>query len=369
MLSENDFLRALQVNEPERADRYTSIEQSLLDKIQKCKAYEDYTKRRTHELADDAQFWSIILQTIIAKDPELEALMRTFDGYSLNGFLRGVDMVDKALTQTAESKLSLVKAQNELQTSLSKAYELYLRLFQLILDLTAEQERRIENAKSKYIVSDADLNPNTRLVDNALARFLQDYEPLHDLLKEYKVLPAEPTDTLVASLLNQILESDLYKEYADSPAGDFALDTEFWRAAMRSIVFPSEVFAEDMEDKSVFWNDDLYSMGTFFLKSLKQLAANKGKAFEILPKYKDDDDARFGADLFLAAVRNEDEYRALIDKFIKSSSWDTKRIPLMDVVILLVAISEIVAYPQIPLPVSINEYVEARQYLQHRKEW
>jgi len=358
VLSENRFLRALQIREPLRIERYATIEDKLLDKIQKSKVFEDYSKRRTHDFADDARLWSVILHTIIAKDAELEALMRTFDGYSLNGFLRGVDMVDNAISQSADSKIALVKAQNELQASLSKAYELYLRLFRLILDITAEQERRLENAKAKFIVSDSDLNPNTRLVDNALARYLDSFEPLHDLFKEYKILPAEPADPLVASLLGLILESETYKEYSQTSTGDFTLDTEFWRSVMRSVVFPSDVFADDMEDKSVFWNDDLYSMGTFFLKSLRQLASCQGRAFELLPKYKDDDDARFGAELFTAAVKNEDKYRTLIDKFIDSSSWDSKRIPLMDVVILLVAITEIETYPQIPLPVSINEYVE-----------
>lgn len=358
VLADNDFLRTLQQREPQRIERYASVEESLLDKIQKSSDFIDYSRHRNHDIADDSRLWSVILKTIIARDTELEALMRTFDGYSLNGFLRAVDMVDNAISQTTDSKIALVKAQNELQTSLSKAYELYLRLFRLILDITAEQERRIVNAKAKFIVSDADLNPNTRLVDNALARYLESFEPLHDLFKEYRILPAEPADSLVVSLLNLILESDTYKEYSQTPTGDFALDTEFWRTIMRSVVFPSDEFADDMEDKSVFWNDDLYSMGTFFLKSLRQLASNQGKAFEILPKYKDDDDARFGADLFTMAVKNEEKYRALIDRFINSSSWDSKRIPLMDIVILLVAISEIENYPQIPLPVSINEYVE-----------
>lgn len=357
-LSNNDFLRSMQLRDSSRLNRYSPVEENLLDKIQNSKVYADYAKRRSTDMADDAKLWSVILNTIIAQDADLESLMRTFEGYSLNGFLRAVEMVDKALLQTTESKLSLIKAQNELQSSLTKSYELYLRLFRLILDITAEQERRIENAKAKYLVSDADLNPNMRLVNNALAEFLSNFEPLHDLFKEYKIVAAEPGDLTISSLLKLITDSDLYKEYETSPQGDFAYDTEFWRSVMRSIIFPSDILAEDMEEKSVFWNDDLYSMGTFFLKSLRQIATNGSDGFDILPKYKDDDDARFGADLFMSAVNNENKYRDLIDRFVNSSNWDSKRIALMDVVILITAIAEIEAYPQIPLAVSINEYVE-----------
>lgn len=357
-LDNNDFIKSLCRREPERLKRYAPVVQSLSDKILSSKVFIDYAKRRTPDIAEDARLWSVLLKTVIAKDDALETLMRSFEGYSLNGFLRAVDMVDDALGKCAESKMSLQKAQKELESALTKSYELYLRLFRLILDITAEQERRIEAAKAKYLVSDADLNPNMRLVDNALARFLESFEPLHDLFKEYKILPADPGDTVVSALLNLVLESDLYDEYRHTPAGDFASDTEFWRSVMRTVIFPSDVLADDMEDKSVYWNDDLYSMGTFFLKSLRQIATSAGKDFVILPKYKDEDDARFGAELFTNVVKNEDKYRELIDKYVNTSNWDSKRIALMDVVVLLTAIAEIETYPEIPLAVSINEYVE-----------
>lgn len=358
-LAANDFLRGLQMREPHRLDRYAELERYLLDRIESSEAVTKYIRRRTPStIADDAKLWVDIINDIIAKDPKLETLMRGFDGYSLHGFLRAADMVTRAVTQFSEQRMILKKAQTELQTSLAKAYELYLRMFALILDLTAEKERRQEEAKTKYLVSAEDLHPNTRLTDNALARSLAENEALMDLFKEYNITPALPGDQLVSLLLDRLLESDTYREYAQAEASDFAADAEFWRSAMRSVLFPAPELEEELEQLSVYWNDDLYSMGTFFLKSLRQMANSGGKALDILPKYKDEDDERFGADLFMKAVEHEDEYRALVDRFINTASWDTKRIALMDHVILITAIAEIIGYPAIPLAVSINEYVE-----------
>lgn len=358
-LASNDFLRGLQLQDPHRLDRYAPIEKYLLDRIERDDAVSKYlSKRAATTIADDGQLWIDIINNIILPDPELEKLMRGFEGFSLHGVKRAVDMVTNAIEQFSEQRMILRKAQSELQTSLTKAYELYLRMFAIILDLTAEKERRQEDAKTKYLVTADDLNPNTRLTDNALVQYLTQNEALMDLFKAYNIHPAQPGDALVNLLLDRLLESDLYREYTEAPVTDFASDVEFWRTAMKTIIFTAPELEEEMEQLSVYWNDDLYSMGTFFLKSLRQIAHSEGKPVEILPKYKDEDDERFGADLFMMAVEHEDEYRALVDRFINTASWDTKRIALMDHVILITAIAEIIGYPQIPLAVSINEYVE-----------
>lgn len=44
--------------------------------------------------------------------------------------------------------------------------------------------------------------------------------------------------------------------------------------------------------------------------------------------------------------------------FVDSKQWDPERLAFMDVVIMATAISELVNYPEIPIPVTMNEYIE-----------
>ena len=71
-----------------------------------------------------------------------------------------------------------------------------------------------------------------------------------------------------------------------------------------------------------------------------------------------EDDEAFGAELFEFVIQNRDKYRALIDGFIDTTQWDTERLAYMDIVIMMAAIAEIINYPSIPLPVTLNEYIE-----------
>ena len=63
-------------------------------------------------------------------------------------------------------------------------------------------------------------------------------------------------------------------------------------------------------------------------------------------------------ELFTDTIDNFDTYRGYVDKFINSSQWDPERLAFMDVIIMCTAISELLNYPAIPIPVTLNEYIE-----------
>jgi N utilization substance protein B len=143
-----------------------------------------------------------------------------------------------------------------------------------------------------------------------------------------------------------------------APATTYAADCEFWRNIMRNVVFTSDELAEALEEKSVYWNDDLQIIGTFVLKTIKQSANAPEDAIKMLPQYKDEEDSRFGNELFIDSVKNREVYRSYIDSLINVGNWDPERIAFMDIVIMTTAISELINYPAIPLAVTMNEYVE-----------
>ena len=103
-------------------------------------------------------------------------------------------------------------------------------------------------------------------------------------------------------------------------------------------------------------------MGTFVLKTLRRAVTDSKNSLELMPMFKDEEDAEFGEMLFVKAINNADTYRELIDRFINETQWDTERIALMDIVILTAAITEILHFPTIPVPVTLNEYIEIANY-------
>ena len=73
-----------------------------------------------------------------------------------------------------------------------------------------------------------------------------------------------------------------------------------------------------------------------------------------------DSDKAFVRQLLSAAYARYAEYAALIAGSV--SKWDADRIYVTDVVLIALGLAEAETFPEIPVKVSINEYVEIAKY-------
>ncbi len=355
-----------------RLDRFDAVLIELLNAISATPLYDTYKRKRKLELSDDVNFWTTLFASIIVKNKSVERVLRRDAMFSHAGLEAGLNMFIGTLNSFDDTKASYLKAKNELNTSLSQAYTLYHALLYLPVLLTDVQNRRLQEAKNKYLPKPEDLNPNMRFVDNLFVKALRECPELEEYLSDNTDADASSwrdSDAMLDNLLDRIIASEIYSKYMQSNPGDFAADASFWREVMRTIVLPSDELSETLESKSVYWNDDLQIMGTFVLKTIRRTypAAddaettadpnNYGKVV-ILPKFMNADDEIFGAQLFEYVVKNREAYREYIDRFINKDQWDSERLAFMDIVILMTAIAEIINYPSIPVPVTLNEYIE-----------
>lgn len=254
---------------------------------------------------------------------------------------------------------TLEDAKKELSKSLDKAYELYHALFVLMIDLTNMQDLHLDEAKHKYIPSEEDLNPNMRFVENGFVEALKNNQALEDYKKETPI-SWQDDYIFMKLMLEKVLNSDIYQEYMSADTTDFKNDCDFWKNILKKVILPDEDFAELLESKSVYWNDDLDIMSTFTIKTINKWAI--GGKQDLFNMYKDKEDAAFGEELFMLVVKNRQQYDEIIDMFIQTESWDKDRIPIMDRIILMTAIAEIINFPKIPTRVTMNEYIEIAKY-------
>ncbi|MDE6794391.1 MAG: transcription antitermination protein NusB [Muribaculaceae bacterium] len=335
---------------------------SLAEVVKESGLFKTFVKNLNTETPEDDQIWEKIMNLIILPDPALNRAISKRENFTLRGVERMKGMLEVTFSNFYASRDNLDDALNTLNLSMKKARDLYFRLLILPQELVRLRESQIEDNRNKYIPTAEDLNPNMRFVDNAFVKVVEQDEDVEKYCEENKIswLPAHKE--LLESLLKTIMASDLYAEYMDFPATDLHTDTEFWRNVYKQIILHDEDFLEALETESVFWNDDLEIIGTFVLKTMKRFEEDSAHS-PVLPMYKDEEDARFGKQLFTDVVRNKDVYRRYIDDFINVEHWDTDRLAVMDVVITMAALSEIINFPKIPLVVSINEYIElAKSY-------
>lgn len=363
-LVSDDKLRPLILRYGSEPFPYQSAVAPLAEKIKESGVYKNFLKKDRNTLGAEITIWRDFFNVIISRDPQLNALFAEAQNYSLRGVDRMRELMDATFTNFLTSQDNVHDALKELRKSLDKARELYFRLLTLPVELTRMREREIDEAQNKFIRSEEDMNPNMRFVENQLVELIAAEPTVNEYVAEKKLAWFPEDDILLRSLLRKIKQSDVYADYMEFPVTDLHLDCEFWRNTFKYIILNDPDFLEALEDKSVFWNDDLEIIGTFVLKTFKRFDENaQGGDRAVMDMYKDEEDARFGAELFGAVVSNKDQYRQLIDSQVNVSSWDTDRLAFMDVVIMETALAEIMNFPKIPTNVSINEYIEmARAY-------
>lgn len=245
-------------------------------------------------------------------------------------------------------------AEKELLFSLSKAYDLYNYLLGLIVAITQEERRRVDIA-TRRAEREGTETPSQRFAFNKFATQLEENKQLN-LFMEDKKMSWENDVEAVRKLCDQIERSPLYQEYMMSDAEDYETDRELWRRIYRTLIQGNEDLDAILEEKSLYWNDDKEIVDTFVLKTIKRFdPANKADQ-ELLPEYDDTEDREYALKLFRSTILNADTYQRYMSE--TSRNWNFSRLAYMDVVLMQIAIAEMLAFPNIPISVTINEYVD-----------
>lgn len=265
-----------------------------------------------------------------------------------------VKVVQLTYAYYLKGEMNLDKAEKELFFSLSKAYDLYNYMLSLITAVTKESRRHLEVAKNKALREGAPL-PSQKFADNKFAMQLEDNEMLNSFLEEQNKswdMHAE----FVRKLYLRITDTEFYKEYMASKDNSYEQDRELWRKIYRTLIQDNDDLNAMLEEESLYWNDDKDIVDTFVLKTIKRFDEKNGSKQELLKEYDSEDERDYARRLFRAAILNADEYQHYMSSHTRH--WDFSRMAFMDIIIMQIAIAEIMTFSNIPLGVTINEYVE-----------
>lgn len=246
-------------------------------------------------------------------------------------------------------------AEKELFFSLSKAYDLYHYLLLLLVEINRIAVRSVETAQARQERLRSAERVNTRFIENRFIRQLEDNLQLKEYCEAQKRSWTDE-ETFVRALYKEITETEYYKEYMEASETTYEEDRELWRKIYKNIVCGNERLESLLEDMSLYWNDDKYIVDTFVLKTIKRFGEENGVHQELLPEFRSDEDRDFAHRLFRSTLLNADYYRKLIGANLRN--WDASRLALMDMVIMQIALAELLTFPNIPLNVTLNEYVD-----------
>jgi N utilization substance protein B len=254
---------------------------------------------------------------------------------------------------------NLAQAETELMFSIGKSYDLYHYLLLLVLEVADIAAEKIDQALQKRMPSHEDLNPRRRFIDNKIIAQLRKNNEFKSYIFSKK-LSWINNSHIPRLLYNKMIVWEVYEEYMKSENDNYLSDKKFIARLVTELFSNSEDLNSNLEEQSIYWNDDMEYISSMVEKTLKKFKTDSGEKTPLMPLFKNAEDEEFVKILFRKAILNSKKCSELIDK--NTTNWEVDRIALMDILVMQLAITEILEFPEIPVKVTLNEYIEIAKY-------
>lgn len=250
----------------------------------------------------------------------------------------------------------LVRGERELFNGIDKIYDLYIYQLSLLVELQHVASVLIEEAKTKRLPTQNDLDPNLKFLNNKFLIQLSENIHLKREMNNRRINWNNEFE-LVRKIYNNIRGSEEYKEYMNSSDDSYAIHNNFAVQLFREHIADFDLINQLYEERNLHWGDDLYLVNPMVVKTIESFKEDAAPDFQLMPLYKDkEEDEQFVKELFRQTALRNDETEKLIGD--KTKNWEVERIAMMDVLLMKMAITEILHFSGIPVKVSLNEFIE-----------
>ncbi len=160
-----------------------------------------------------------------------------------------------------------------------------------------------------------------------------------------------------------VMPDQEYQQYshAFSDETDFEAHKAFVRYLATKLILKAEVIDGWFEDRDLYWAENREILKSMVVKTIKTITGPDAEVTLSTLSADWEDDKDFTMKLYDHTMAEYPAYFKLLGA--QSDNWDASRFSHTDLVIMVMCLAEIMNFSQVPVRVSINEYLEiAKQY-------
>lgn len=248
-------------------------------------------------------------------------------------------------------KNDMAVAERELFRSIDKVYELYIYILLFIKELADSDRNDADDLHNKFFPSQMELQAKRRLFDLKFITALEN-DPTFIREANRTRLSWQKEQDLIRKIFLEIKKSELYHDFLKNSE---ASEKDFLVSLVKTFIEDSEAVMHHIEEENIFWPEDFNFISHIIVRMIRSYYDN-GK-LEMIPLFKDEEeDKEFARQLFRQTILHNAEFEQSISE--RTKNWEVERIALMDILILKMALAELITFSNIPVKVSINEFID-----------
>jgi len=261
------------------------------------------------------------------------------------------------------------EALSYLDKSCEAVRDLYVFMMGMVSPLSREEGLRIEAAKGKFSATDEELSASDKFSSNALAKYLD--EDI-DFTKQFSArkFSWDNYDIFLRELLDSVRGKEYYSRYMAEPSRSLTQDCRLFSKIYETELDENPRLQGILEDMNIYWVDDLAYALSWCCRSFDDISKGKGWALpelymsDVTRRRKPSADVESDSDfVHKLTVRALSAYKRVFDRVVASvPNWDKDRLFAADMAILALGVAERENFPQIPMEVTLNEWVEISKF-------
>ncbi len=254
----------------------------------------------------------------------------------------------------------LIQAEKQLRKSIEDINRLYLFDLSALALIHRFAKERIELNLVKKLPTKEDLNPNLRFAENRFLVWLSNNSYFKDAIEKEHIRFDEEKE-LIRKAFRDLLDDERFQAYMEADRNDLKEDRKIAKYIYGTYLVENEDLHEVYEARNMHWSDDLDAAQAMVVKTITSFDEGREHHGGLVPLIKHQDDLDFALKLFRTAVNEGSKWEKRI--LAKAEHWEGDRIAVIDQILMKMALAELVTFNQIPVKVSLNEYIElAKQY-------
>ena len=144
---------------------------------------------------------------------------------------------------------NVAEGEKKLNSAIQSCYTLFIYFFSLFSAVYRYRVNKLEDLKNKINPTEADLNPNTKFVDNKVILQIDENVSLNKLYKELKINWGNDADFIV-QVNHEIVNLPEYQKYMSNPQRSYKEDKDLVLAIVEKVfVERSEEHTSELQSR------------------------------------------------------------------------------------------------------------------------
>ena len=230
-----------------------------------------------------------------------------------------------------------------------KFYQFFITQLHFFVLIKEETIRQFKMNKKKYYKSEIDFLVDI-IIENKFIKAIENSKYIENYISKNQINYFKNDIKIVKQVFDKICNAEFLKN-SNEQINPISSLIKIYKEI---IVLDSNLYSF-YEDCEIGWVDDFPLINTEILNMLRGFSKNEELNIN-KTIFKDKDDKMFGWNLFKKTTENNSIYENLISKY--TPQWESDRIAVIDSLLLKMCITEFKFFENIPINVSLNEYVE-----------